>query len=146
MTMATMGRRTKNFDIGLVSFRGRREWFGIHHRAIGRTSAFNDDTRAGLQPLVDDPAAVDAVADLHRLRAHFVVRPDHAQLKRSLQLADRALRHEQRVRPYVRFGTDAAVLPGTQSPIRIGERRADADRAGLRFDLAIRSEERAAPR
>src|SRR6185436_4263655 len=98
MTMATTGRRMKNLDIGLVPFAGRRERLGIDDRAIGCASALHDDARAGLQSLVDNPAAADPVADLHGLRAHLVVRADHAQLKRSLQLADRTLWHQQRVR------------------------------------------------
>src|SRR6266851_2647554 len=95
---------------GLVPLRGRCEWLGIHDSAIGCASAFHDDTRARLKPLVNNPAGADAVADLHPLREHGVVGADDAQLKRSLQLADRALGHEQRVCPHVRFGSDAAVL------------------------------------
>src|SRR5882672_931807 len=128
MTIATMGRLTKNRDMRLVRFRGRHEWLGIHHRAVGRASAFHHDARAGLQPLVDDPAAADAVADLHGLRAHLLVGADDTQLKRSLQLTHGALRDEQRVRPQVRFGADAAVLSGPQRPVGVGKRRADADR------------------
>src|SRR6202040_1405193 len=102
----------------------------------GRATAFDDDARAGLQPLIDNPPAADAVPDLHRFRADFVVRADHPELKRSLQLADGALGHEQRVRAHVRSGPDAAVLSGPQDLLGVGKRRADADRAGLRIDLA----------
>src|SRR6266850_34560 len=114
MTMATTGRRMKNLDIGSGPFGRWGEWLGIHDCPIGRASAFHDDARAGLKPLVNNPAAADAVADLHRLRAHFVVGADDTQLKRSLQLADRALRHQQRVGPHLRFGTDATVLSWPQ--------------------------------
>src|SRR5271155_3690360 len=79
MTIATMGRRVKNRDMGSVGFRGRREWLGVHRRAGGRASAFHDDARAGLHPLVDDPAAADSVADLDRLRADLVVGADDTQ-------------------------------------------------------------------
>src|SRR5258708_29789040 len=118
MTMATTGRRMKNLDIGSVRFHRRREWLGSHYRAVGRASAFDDDARARLQPLGDNPAAADAIADLHSLRADFIVGADDTQLKRSLQLADGALGHEQRVRLQVRFGVDAAVLSGPQRPVR----------------------------
>src|ERR1700682_4022320 len=114
MTMATTGRRMKNVDIGSVPFRWRREGLGIHDRAVAGAGAFHHDARTGLQPLIDDPAAADAVADLHRLRAHGVVGTDDTQLKRSLQLADGALRHEQRVRSHARVGSNAAVLSGPQ--------------------------------
>src|ERR1700734_1162275 len=76
MTIATMGRRTKNRDMGSVCCRGR-EWLGILHRAIGRPSTFHDDARAGLQAFVDDPAAADAVADLDGPRADLVVLADN---------------------------------------------------------------------
>src|ERR1700731_1282678 len=125
MTMATVGWPMKNLDIGSAPFCCCRERLGIHDRAIGRASAFHDDTRAGLKPLIDNPPATDAIADLHRLRGHGVVRADHAELKRSLQFADRALWDQQRVRPHARFGADAAVLAGPQGPVGVGKRRAD---------------------
>src|SRR5436190_23502885 len=81
MTMATMGRRMKNLDIGLMHFRRCGEWLGIHDRPVGCASAFHHDTCAGLKPLVDNPAAADAVADLHCLRAHGGLGADDPQLK-----------------------------------------------------------------
>src|ERR1700692_942289 len=146
MTMATVGRRMKNLDIASTPFPRHREWLGLHDRAIGRATAFHDDARAGLQPLLNNPPAADAVADLHRFRTDSVVRADHPELKRPLQLADGALGHEQRVRAHARFGPDAAVLSRPQDLLGVGKRRADADRAGLRVDLVIRSEERPPPR
>src|ERR1700676_1616525 len=106
MTIATMGRRTKNFDMGLVTCRGCCEWLGIDDRAVGRARPLHHDARAGLQPLVDNPAAADAVADRDRFRADLVVGADDAQLKRSLELAHRALWYEQCVGPQMGVGSD----------------------------------------
>ena len=71
---------------------------------------------------------------------------DDANLKRALQLAHGALRHEQRVRPHVGFRADAAVLARAKRAVGIGKRGADADRPGLRVDFAVGREKRAAAR
>src|SRR5258708_40028275 len=58
MTMATIGRRMKNLDIGSVPLAWRGEWLGIHDRAIGGARAFHHHTRARLEA----PRAVPAGA------------------------------------------------------------------------------------
>src|ERR1700730_9508604 len=68
MTMATVGRRMKNLDIASTPFLRHREWLGLHDCAIGRATAFDDDARAGLQPLSNNPSTADPIGDLHRLR------------------------------------------------------------------------------
>src|SRR6266481_6667410 len=74
MTIATIGRLIKNFDIGLPSlaFPGKR--LGVHlHARTNLLHAFGNHAVASLQPLGDNPIRADALANLYRTDAHFVV-------------------------------------------------------------------------
>src|SRR5271165_6942289 len=82
ITMATMGRLIKNFDIGSPSRCCRNKWLGVDvHARTHLLHALGDDAVAGLESLIDNPVAADTVADLNRLDVHFVLivpsRPDN---------------------------------------------------------------------
>ena len=70
-----------------------------------------------------------------------VVGGDDADLRRSLELADGALRDEKRVAQGLRLRAHPAVLPRPKQLIRVGKRGADANGAGLGIDLAIGGQE-----
>src|SRR6266851_3908468 len=67
ITMATMGRLMKNFDIGLPSltFRGKRLRVHLHARTH-LLHAFGNHAFASLQSVRDNPIGADTVADLNR--------------------------------------------------------------------------------
>ena len=55
MTIATMGRLMKNFDIGLFCLRFRRKRLGVHEHARAHLlNSLGDNVLAGLEPLSDD--------------------------------------------------------------------------------------------
>src|SRR5262249_53460368 len=58
-----------------------------------------------------------------------------------LELADRALGHQEGPLLHGEGGAHPAELPRTQDVPRIGKRRCDPDRAGRRIDLAIGEDE-----
>src|SRR5882672_8490583 len=96
MTMATMGRFMKNFDMGLLHrpFRGKR--LGVYAHA--RTDLLNPlghDAFAGLQALRDDPFGTDPVTDRYRANVHFAVVIYDGDLIATLQLRHCALRYQQ---------------------------------------------------
>src|SRR5258708_34673864 len=79
ITMATMGRLMKNFEMGHPSLSIRRsltcralvcrslvlgyEWFGIHaHTGAHPLNSFNHDSVSGIEPARDDPSVINPVA------------------------------------------------------------------------------------
>src|SRR6266513_2416818 len=122
ITIATMGRLIKNFDIGLPSlaFPGKRH--GVHlHARTNLLHAFGNHAVASLQPLGDNPMGADALANLYRADAHLVLAVDRRYLIAALQLGDSALRDK----PCVLLDSDGranfAVTAGTQNIPGIGE-------------------------
>src|ERR1700674_2258850 len=74
ITMATMGRLIKNFDIGLPCLRLCGKWLGVHLQARANLlNAFGDDSFAWIQPFCNNPLGTNAVTDCDRSNAHFVV-------------------------------------------------------------------------
>src|SRR4029077_5476597 len=73
ITMATMGRLIKNFDMGLLSlrFRGKRLGVYLHARAHFLHSLGNH-AFARLQSIYDDPLSADPIAHLNCSDAHLV--------------------------------------------------------------------------
>src|SRR6266566_2928868 len=122
ITIATIGRLIKNFDIGLPSpaFPGKR--LGVHlHARTNLLHAFGNHAVASLQPLGDNPIGADALANLYRTDAHFVVAVHRRDLIAALQLGDSALRNKQCVLLDSDGRPNFAVPAGTQNISRIGE-------------------------
>src|SRR5579862_2201121 len=74
ITMATMGRLIKNFDIGLPprSFHGKR--LGVHlHSRTHLLHTFGNHPLARLHSVRNDPLRADTVANLDGSNAHFVL-------------------------------------------------------------------------
>src|SRR6266567_6119681 len=81
ITMATIGRLIKNFDIGLPSLAFRSKWLGVHlHARAHFLHALDNDTLAGLQPFRNDPLRADAVTDFDGSDAYFVFTVHHGHL------------------------------------------------------------------
>src|SRR6266481_810013 len=96
MTMATMGRFMKNFDMGLLHrpFRGKRLGVYVHARTH-LLNPLGHDAFAGFHPFSDDPFGTDPVTDRHRANVHFAVAIHDSDLIAALQLGHRALRYKQ---------------------------------------------------
>src|SRR5271155_2690784 len=74
ITMATMGRLIKNFDMGLPSrsFRGKR--LRVHlHPGTHLLHALGDHSFARFESFRNNPLVADAVADLNGSNAHLVL-------------------------------------------------------------------------
>src|SRR5271156_4001270 len=98
ITMATMGRLIKNFDIELPARSSRGKWFGIHlHTRAHFLDALGNHPVAWLQSIRNNPLAVDTVADFDGSDAHFVAAIHGSDLVAALQLGDRTLRYQQRI-------------------------------------------------
>src|SRR5579863_7408248 len=94
ITMATMGRLMKNFDMGQPSLPIRRslacralvrrilvlghEWLGIHaHTSAHPLNALNHDSVSGIESVSDDPSVINPVAHSDRSNVNFVVGANH---------------------------------------------------------------------
>src|SRR6266571_8589264 len=122
ITIATMGRLIKNFDIGLPSlaFRGKR--LGVHlHARTHLLHTFGNHPIASLQPVRNNPIGTDAVADLNCADAYSVLAVDRCDLIAALQLRDSALRYQQRILLDSDGRANFAVSAGTQNVSGIRE-------------------------
>ena len=85
MTMATMGRRTKNAAM-VTSPRSPPAAssavirLGLTTDPSAELGRVDDHARAGLEALFDDPAVADSITERDGLQLHLVVRPDDAHL------------------------------------------------------------------
>src|SRR5712692_9460959 len=100
ITIATMGRLMKNFDIELpflrFGSRGRkglrvylRPWLNFLH-------ALSDNAFTRLQPFIDNPHGTRAVTDLDGSNAYLVLAVHDRHLIAALEFRHRALRNQQR--------------------------------------------------
>src|SRR5579864_1086064 len=95
ITMATMGRLIKNFDIGLLSLRQRAKRLGVHlHTRAYFLHTFGNHVLATLQSVRNHPLVADSIADRDRSNAHFVVVTHNCHLIAALQFRNGALRYK----------------------------------------------------
>src|SRR5216684_7819601 len=142
ITMATMGRLMKNFDIGLPSLRLCGKWLGVHlHARTHLLHSLDDHAFALLQPFRNNPLRADTVADFDRTNAHFVLAVHNRHLIAALQLRHRALRDKQRVFLDPDGRADFAVAAGAQNISRIRKQRSNPNRARALIHLAVRKVE-----
>src|SRR5271165_7159694 len=81
ITMATMGRLMKNFDMELLILWLSAEGLGVHlHARTDLLNSFGNHAFAGLEPFVNNPIGADALADLDRADADFVLVVNHGDL------------------------------------------------------------------
>src|SRR5579864_1977323 len=105
ITMATIGRLMKNFDMGHPSLSIRRslalghEWLGIHaHTAAHSLHSFSNDSVSWIEPARDDPSVINPVGHSDRSNVNFVVGANDRNLVAPLQFRHGPLRNEQRPR------------------------------------------------
>src|SRR5271154_3183234 len=92
ITMATIGRLIKNFDMELPSWSCQREWLGIPlHSRTHFLNALGHYALACLQSVGNHPLGAHTIADTDGPNAHFVRAVHHRHLIAALQLRDRSL-------------------------------------------------------
>src|SRR5262245_18514947 len=88
ITMATIGRLIKNFDIvsPLLRVRGGKR-FRFHQSASPHfLDPFGDDRFAAIEPLRDNPVVVNAIADFYRTNTDLIFGVDDRDLISALKL------------------------------------------------------------
>src|ERR1700683_1757188 len=89
ITIATMGRLIKNFDMGLSSLSVGDKRLGVYLSA--RTHllhAFDNHALPLLESVRNNPLVSDGVADLDRADAHLVIVAHHSDLIAALEFRD----------------------------------------------------------
>src|SRR5216683_7729346 len=144
ITIATMGRLMKNFDIGLFILCLHAKRLGFHLRACTHLlNAFGDDSLARVQPFCNDPLGPNAVANRDRSNAHLFIVTHNRNLVAALELCHRALRNKQRTLLEPNDSANFAITARPQNITRIRKQPGDPNCAGPDIDLAIRKIERA---
>src|SRR5215469_11658642 len=96
MTIATMGRLMKNFDMGLLHRRFCRKRLGVYaHARTHFLNSLSDDAFTGFQPLGNDPSGTDAITHRHGANVHFAVAVHDRNLIGALKFRHGALRYQQ---------------------------------------------------
>ena len=135
MTIATIGRLMKNFDIA-VTFRWKR--FGIDHACpAGPSALLDDDALAWLDAVVNDPLVADGFAELHGPDAHLVVAVDHRHWCVPCRSMTACCGTSSAPWCDVDGGAHPAVLAGPQDIAGIREQPRDPDGAGSDVHLAV---------
>jgi hypothetical protein len=81
ITIATIGRLIKNFDMGLPSLRFHGKWLGVYlYARADLLNTLGDHALAGLQSVRDNPLVADTIADVDRADVHFVLAIHHRDL------------------------------------------------------------------
>src|SRR4029077_21248719 len=144
ITIATMGRLIKNFDIALPSLALRGKRLGVHLRARTRLlHALGNHTFALLEPFRNNPLRTDAVANRHRSNAYFIVATHNGDLVAALELRHRPLRNKQRTLLEADDSANFAITAGTQNIVWIAKQPGDPNCARAFVDLAVGEVERA---
>src|SRR5262249_3021040 len=95
ITIATIGRLMKNFDMTLPASFGH-EWLGIHLcPGADLLNSFGHYVFARFQPLRDNPLAADVIGYLDGSNADLFVGAYNGDLVRTLQFRNSALRNKQ---------------------------------------------------
>src|ERR1700704_2064681 len=138
ITIATIGRLMKNFDIDSVSFSGKTYGLGSNGSSfLELLQSFDYNLLTRLEAAVNHPHRSDRLAGFHGAHTDFVITPDDRRLIASLRLSNGALRYEQSAFFHFRFDMHTSILPGTQNVARIREGSDDANRARAGIHLPV---------
>src|SRR5271166_5373416 len=138
ITMATMGRLIKNFDMGSPSLSIQPEWLGVYlHARTHFLDTFGDHPFAGLESIRNNPLVADTVADLDGSSTDFVVSIHRGNLIGALQFRNRTLRYKQRVLLESHHRANLAVPTGTQNIVGVGKQAGESNRTGALIDLTV---------
>src|ERR1700741_5226575 len=97
ITIATIGRLMKNFDMTSPAHRFRSEWFRIDANPSAHfLDSLDDDPLTWIEPTCDHPAPIHLWPNRDRPNVHLVVSANDCHLIPTLQLRDGALRNQQR--------------------------------------------------
>src|SRR6267378_4102961 len=138
MTMATMGRLIKNFDIEFTfpSFPRQMAW-GSPARLDVPSAHLGNHAFAALQSVHDNPLGADPVAHLNRSDTHLVLVVQRRDLIAALQLRDCTLRYKQGVLLDSDGRANFAIPAGAQNISRIRKKPGDPNCARALIDLAV---------
>ncbi len=126
ITIATIGRRTKNSAILVSVGGGACPGPGVdRHAGPHALQAFDDDTRAGIQPGLDHDVIAGLRSFLHLLRLDHALPVYHVDAEEALNLNQCLSRHQYGVLEHLVQSAHARELARQQIVFRIRESRLD---------------------
>src|SRR6266852_6945660 len=131
ITIATIGRLMKNFDMGLPSLRFHGKRLGLHlHAWTHLLYALGNHAFACFQSCRNNPLVADTVGDLNCPDVHFVLVVHDRDLIAALQFRNCTLRYKQSALLSSNHRANFAIAAGTQNIRRIGKYPGDSNRPG----------------
>src|SRR5712692_5855889 len=128
ITIATMGRLIKNFDIRSPSGSSHGKRLGVHlHTGAHLLQALSHYAFAGFEPFLNNPLGADALADFDRLNAHFVVAVDDPYLEAALKFRNGPLRDQESALLDSRRPPHFGIPAGAQNISGVGKKPGDPD-------------------
>src|SRR5262249_28612021 len=125
ITMATMGRRIKKFDIAFPYLFLRRRYglFGGSHQHSGPQplQSFRNDPVTWFDTFFNNDQILVAVPQQHRAKSYFAFIVHHENDLATLLLHDSHLRDQGRILRSVNGTSHFAELPWPNNPLWIGE-------------------------
>src|ERR1035441_2216709 len=110
----------------------------INWRAFAKLlKVVNDDEGPSLEPAFNHPALAVLRAKRHIIQMNGIVCADGVDLLLALRFSDRKLRNQNSIVHNLLLRSNPAKLSGAKYVAGIWERSGDANRAGLRIQLAI---------
>src|SRR5271165_2916680 len=143
ITIATIGRLMKNFDMTLPAYRFRGEWFRIDtNPGTDLLDTFGDNPIPWIKPTCYHPAPIHLWPDCHRPNVHLVIGVNDCYLIATLELRDGALRNQQRSLFCSDYRTNFGVATGLENVIGIGKKSRQPNCAGALIHLTVGEVER----
>src|SRR5215469_8486414 len=128
ITIATIGRLMKNFDMTLPAHRFRAEWFRVDlDPGANFLDSFDDYSVTWIEPTGNHPAPIHLCPHCHRANGYFVASVNNCYLITALELRDRSLRNQQRPLVCPDYRTNFGITAGFQDVVGIGEESGNAD-------------------
>src|SRR5215469_383347 len=139
ITIATIGRLMKNFDMTLPAHRvcGERFWIDAEAGAHFLNS-FGNNPVTRIEPTCDHPTPIHLGSYGDRPDDHLVVGIKNCHLIATLQFGNGALRHQQSSLLCLDYCTDFGVTTGLQNIVGIGKKPGEPNCAGGFINLSVR--------
>src|SRR5579872_1663601 len=131
ITIATIGRLMKNFDMTLPAHRIRGEWLGIDPDAGTHfLNSLRNNPITRVQSTCDHPTPIDLRPYRHGPDGHLVVGVEDCHLITTLEFSNRTLRNQQGSAFRPDYCTNLSVATRLQYIVRIGKERSEPNGAG----------------
>src|SRR5215470_3579267 len=138
MTIATIGRLMKNFDMTLPAHRFHGEWFRIYLDAAAHfLNSFGNDTVPRIESACDYPTPINLGSHGHWPDRYLVGSVEDCHLITALEFRNRTLGNQQGSLFCPDYCTNLGVTAGFQNIVGVGKKPGEPDRARGLINLSV---------